>query len=631
MWTSTGSANLDGLERRVRAGRALAKFAALRWAFRAFPGLAGSLLEISAAGFARAPIPHFFSPRVREIAPALNDDLLELYGRAGQTLVNRFTFFDSSQSFDADIDWEPRQSAGWCAELHAFDYALELAVTFRISREEKYARHLRYLIAHWIAANPPADGTGWQPRVLARRVRNWMLAADSARSDWEGDAQFRDLVAKSLALQVAFLLGQLDSLPSAAARMDASRALLCASRFFAGSKARQARDAALDLLRSALAVARDEPWPNACLARAQALMEWALLSHPSADSTVLRGELRATLDGLESLLMPNGSLPLLGPEARLNHDDLSDLAALAAVRLESPEWKCRAGRFGILPHLWLGEEGKQRYESLQDVACPPHDHVDAASEILRMVGAQDSVLMVAARLPRSAKEHQDFLSYELTLDDHRVVVDSGGFAPEEPAYFPGARAHNLLLVDGCNPQWHGAEASRDVDWEFSGECARLRMGDPGFLHLGIHHRRAWFRLENHDWLILDWLEGQGVHRCTSLMHFYPTFEIIAEEDRIVARSRGRSIRVIPVGSARPRASVSRGDEAQFPGWYSPEFGIKFASAVLILDWAEMELPWVGGTLITTEANRPIRQVKAIPQQGCVSLDIGGKTFDCRME
>ncbi len=631
MWISTRSADLDGLDRRIRAGRALAKFAAARWAFRAFPALAGSFLEISASGFARASLPHFFSPHVREIAPALNDDLLELYGRAGQTLANRFTFFDSSQTFDADIDWEPRQSAAWRAELHAFDYALELAVTFRISREEKYARHLRYLIAHWIAANPPADGTGWQPGVLARRAHNWMLAADSARSDWEDDAPFRDLAAKSLALQLAFLLGQLDSLPSAAARLEASRALLCASRFFAGSKAREARDAGLDLLRSALSFAHNEPWPNACLARAQALAEWVLLSNPRADSTVPMSELRATLNELESLLMPNGSLPLFGPEARLNHDDLSDLAALAAVMLESPEWKCQAGRFGILPHLWLGEEGKQRYESLQEVHCPPRDHVDAASEILRMVGPQDSVLMVTARLPRSAQEHQDFSSYELTLDDHRVVVDSGGFAPEESAYFSGTRAHNVLLVDGRDPQWQGVKASRDVDFEFSGDYTRLQIGDPGFLHVGVQHRRAWFRLENHDWLILDWLEGQGVHGCTSLMHFYPTFEIIAADDRIVARSRGRSVEVIPVGSARPRASVSRGDDAQFPGWYSPEFGIKFAAAVSILEWAPVELPWVGGTLITSQSNPFIRQVAVNPPQGCVSLEIGGMTYDFRMK
>ena len=172
----------------------------------------------------------------------------------------------------------------WRAELHAGDYVLELACTFRISGEEVYARQLRYVIAHWIASNPPASGTGWQPHVLARRLRNWMLSADFARSDWERDAEFGNLVAKSLALQMAFLLSQLDSLPSSAARLDASRALLCASRFFAGNKAREAWQSGFDLLASELAVSRAEPWPHARLAKAQALMEWNLLSAPGADS-----------------------------------------------------------------------------------------------------------------------------------------------------------------------------------------------------------------------------------------------------------------------------------------------------------------------------------------------------------
>ena len=178
---------------------------------------------------------------------------MELYGRAGQVLANRFAFFNSPQAFDEGINWEPPQTPSWRAELHACDYVLELACTFRISREEVYARQLRYLIAHWIASNPPAPGTGWQPHVLARRLRNWMLSADFARSDWERDAEFRNLVAESLALQTAFLLSQLDSLPSPAARLDASRALLCASRFFAGNKAREARQSGFDLLASELA------------------------------------------------------------------------------------------------------------------------------------------------------------------------------------------------------------------------------------------------------------------------------------------------------------------------------------------------------------------------------------------
>jgi hypothetical protein len=515
--------NLDGLERTLNHWRARAKRVAARWAFRAFLRFAGSALELAAVGFKPAPIPYFFSPDVRQIPPTLNDDLLELYGRAGQVLANRFTFFNSPQAFDEGINWEPPQTPSWRAELHACDYVLELACTFRISGEQLYARQLRYLIAHWIASNPPASGTGWQPHILARRLRNWMLSADFARSDWQRDVKFGRLVAKSLALQVAFLLSQLESLSSSAARLDASRALLCASRFFAGNKALEARQTGFNLLASELAVSRAEPWPLARLAKAQALMEWNLLSVPGADADFLAGELLAALGELEAVLMPNGSLPLLGPEARLSQDELADLAALAAVRIDSPAWKSLAGKFGILPCLYLGEGGKARFESLNEMAWTPQNHVNAGAEILRIVGQPNSALANSARLPALPGEHQDFMSYEIIIENHRVVVDSGGFAPEESEYFPRARAHNIFLVDGLDPQWQSAKGSAGVDWEFPCGSARLRMTDPGYGFLGLQHERAWFRMEDNAWLILDWLDGRGVHSVTSLIHFYPTF------------------------------------------------------------------------------------------------------------
>jgi hypothetical protein len=156
------------------------------------------------------------------------------------------------------------------------------------------------------------------------------------------------------------------------------------------------------------------------------------------------------------------------------------------------------------------------------------------------------------------------------------------------------------------------------------------MADPGFGFLGLRHERAWFRMENNAWLILDWLEGRGVRRCTSLIHFYPTFEIVAGVDRALARSRACSFAVIPVGSATPRASVSRGDHPEFPGWFSPEFGVKFPTAVLALDWTGVELPWLGGALITSRTDEPFRQVKIIPAQGRACLELSGKTYDLQM-
>jgi len=60
--SNTVSTNLDGLERTLNHSRAHAKEAAARWAFGTFPRLAGSVLEVAAAGF-EPPASLIFSRR----------------------------------------------------------------------------------------------------------------------------------------------------------------------------------------------------------------------------------------------------------------------------------------------------------------------------------------------------------------------------------------------------------------------------------------------------------------------------------------------------------------------------------------------------------------------------------------
>ena len=340
------------------------------------------------------------------------------------------------------------------------------------------------------------------------------------------------------------------------------------------------------------------------------------------DSTFLARELHAALDELEAVLMPDGTLPLLGPEARLAQDELADLAALAAVRwkaLPGNLWRENSASFLT---CYLGEAGKMQFESLDESGVdsagprergggnPPHGR---AAEF----GAGD--LRAPAGLTGGAPG-----LYELRTHPQQPPRGGGfreGSHRKNAEYFPCARAHNILLVDGHEPRWQSAEGLGKS--AISGILLAAVRGcgwlNPGFGFLGLQHERAWFRLENNAWLILDWLDGQGVHRCTSLIHFYPTFEIVAGVDRALARSRACRFAVIPVAAAKPSASVSRGDHPQFPGWFSPEFGVKFPAAVLALDWTGVELPWLGGVLITGGADKPFRQVETDPRRRARAL------------
>src|SRR5713226_5404125 len=112
------------------------KQAAGRLAYRVFPVLSAGSLEIAAARWRSSEIPQLFSRNLRRIDPSLNDDLLDLYGASEQVLANRFTFLNRAHQFPHEVNWRLPESLAWLGELHAFDFGLDLAMTYRISGEE---------------------------------------------------------------------------------------------------------------------------------------------------------------------------------------------------------------------------------------------------------------------------------------------------------------------------------------------------------------------------------------------------------------------------------------------------------------------------------------------------------------
>lgn len=185
-----------------------------------------------------------------------------------------------------------------------------------------------------------------------------------------------------------------------------------------------------------------------------------------------------------------------------------------------------------------------------------------------------------------------------------MVVDSGAYAPLcESSADPlsSARAHNALLVDGQSLRFASRE-HKSLAPETPDGIVGLQLAYQGFSFLAVEHQRAWFCVNENAWVVLDRLDGPGAHGATSLIHFYPTFEIELRDDRAIVRSRSLALSVFPLGLSKPRLKCSRGDDPDFPGWYAPEFGVKYPASVLRLEWERTMLPWLGGYLIAVGAD-----------------------------
>lgn len=591
-----------------RRGPAL-RWAVARFAFDTFPQFAGRALAINSARLCASNIPKLFSRDLREIPNSLNEDLLDLLGRCERTLSNQFTLLAHSEEFPQEIDWGRHQGTAWGMEMHAFEYGLDLALNYRISGDPRYARHLRYLMAHWIVENPPGQGDGWLLPALARRVRNWVLASDLARQDWENDAAFFSIVNRSLALQAEFLSCSAQPSNSFETRLDSARALALAGRFFGGHRGAELGAAGREMLSRQLDRHFDtdgrvtQSRPAAQLRFAQALIEY-LAFQPAAigDESNFKDRVDDLISEMAGTLLPDGTLPLFGESPAPPGDELADVFALAAVILNSPEWKNLAGKFGIIPYMILGEPGLDRFRSIPDANWRPAICLQPQAGLYRLIGTDSSAVVINGRLPVSLSDHQDALSYELALNGQRLVVDSGVSTLErdsEARYFATPRAHNVLLVDEAGPRCTGPDGKTSMatlsapDSEMMG----LRLSHSGFSSLGINHSRAWFRLAGDCWAVLDQLVGRGQHKATSLIHFYPTFDLEVAENAVRARSRSMTVCVVPLGRTHPQIIATRGGGSQFEGWYSPAMGIKYATAVLRFEWEITSWPWLGGYLI----------------------------------
>lgn len=588
-----------------------------------------STLEIDAAGLGAFNIPQLFARDLKPLHPSLNDDLLDLFGHAERVLSNQFDFLQGSDSSDMKFVGPPDSSAP--AALHSFDYALDLALAYHISREEKYSRHLHYLVADWIAHNPPGQGPGWFVPLLALRIRNWILAADLVREDWSSDPEFLDVFGQSLTLQSAYLLNHAACPCSSPDALEVCRALLLASRSFNKGGTHSIQAAWIRILLECL---QDQVLPDGGSVASQpgpqfhltsALMDIVILQSGLIDTELafVRNKLKETILFLEGTLLPDGSLPAFGiPES--STEGLADLFALAAVYFEAPSWKRLAGKFGILPYLLMGEAGKERFDKLPDEAWKPGDSFFPLSGFYRLTGAQGSGLVINGATPKSPINHDDFLSYELMIEGQRAIVDSGAYGPTERPEndtFRQARAHNVLLVDGQGSQNSGLKSTDAKKRRPRADVKGLQIENSGFRFLGIQHERAWFCLEGRAWVILDRLEGAGTHRVTNLVHLYPTFKAEISLDGVVARSRYLAFTIFYLGSPRSNIHITCGPDTCFPGWYAPDLGVKYASTVVRMESEGVLLPWVGGYLIVSGQDPKFSAAEIDPVAGTVRIEL----------
>jgi len=474
-----------------------------------------------------------------------------------------FRFLNITGYLRSTADWDdPARQRLWRYNLHYFD---DLNAEGAHARAEWH----RALIARWVRENSPGVGTGWEPYPTSLRIVNWIKWALSAQA--RGGHALDAPALDSMAAQTRWLRKRIENHLLGNHLWANAKALTFASVFFFGPEAKR-------WLRKGLAILEREldeqilpdgghfersPMYHAILL--EDVLDLINLSRvaPACFCSALIERLSATatrmLHWLRVMTHPDGKIALFNDAAFEIAPDYGALAEYAR-RLAVPVQEGALGAIEALPDSGYVRLQNARAVMICDVAPVGPDYLPGHT-------------------------HADTLSFELSLDGRRVLVN-GGTSTYEPdperQRQRGTAAHNTMVIDGQDSSevWGGFRVARrarpfGVRWGEEDGRLLLEGAHDGYRRLPgcvIHHRR-WI-LYADGLTIVDRVEGR-FRTASHFLHVHPEVAVRADYRAgagfMLISGEGGQVRL----STDPPAEISLARST----WH-PEFGRSVDSTIL---------------------------------------------------
>jgi len=435
------------------------------------------------------------------------------------------------------------------------------------------------LLERWASENPPTGGNGWESYPLSLRIVNWIkwaLAGGNLSTE----------LLQSLATQARYLARRPEYHLLGNHLFANAKAMVFAGAFFSGPEADR-------MLRAGLQLASSE-------VREQFLadgghferspMYHSILTEDLLDLHQLGNIYPQAMCGLGTQLLQSIDLAsAIGWLHTMSHPD-GEIAFFNDAA-------CGIG----LPIARL-----EQYANHLGVACRSNEDNALVhlrdSGYVRMHEGRANVIFDAGALGPDyllAHAHADTLSFELSLDKRRILVNSGTSTYTGPLrqWQRGTAAHNSVTVDQENSSevWSNfrvARRARPLDVRVEHNCASA--GHDGYRRLSgapIHRRMC--RLKEDRLLVEDKIEGSGRHDLTICFHAAPGLDMKRTGDEWLLCDEGQVLaRLSP-----PRGTQSHVVESH----YYPRFGVKAPNKTLFATWTGT-LPFCGETVISWDGN-----------------------------
>ncbi len=479
-----------------------------------------------------------------------------------QLRAGRFRF----QNEALELGWPPAwdratPSRLWEYNLHYFDWIW--ALDYHAARES---------VADWITRIQPCEKhTGWESYPVSLRLMNWSgFFFQQHLVATESDSEFLNTLWRSLHRQAEWISQRLETHLAGNHLLENAAALAWIGTCFNGTKALTWRNLGVALLKKELPeqLPADgmhfERSPMYHLRATYLLQELENLGDEDLQTLVMPYLARAR-NALRKLIHPDTQIALLNDSAVGVYDLHSGLDGETVE-----EEACRKQEIGCwsLPNAgyygWRDTNGNY-------LVC-------------------DAGAIGPDYIPGHA--HADILSFELSLNGKRVIVDAGVYdyeIGEMRDWCRSTRAHNTVEIAGQDQceMWGAFRVARrgyprEVRWEQLEDGFALEAWHDGYRRLPgrpIHKRQIQWSSSG-CLVVTDMVSSKNPVRATVRFHLHPDCQIESLKDReaIVAFDAGRfCIRCDAPNSLETEES-----------WYCPEFGVRMKNTSIILSMVARE-------------------------------------------
>jgi len=529
--------------------------------------------------------------------------------------TGEFCFLNVTHPPSETIPWSSEGfSRLWLYNLNYFDF---LNADLGAPQHRFHLRRALDMARDWCAQNTTGREVGWEPFPLSLRIVNWLkfLMRNGPRAEALGEGKTLQALLASLRIQALALESRLETHLLANHLLENIKALMFAGALLDAPESARWWGKGEKLLRREVAeqiLPDGGHFERSPMYHAEVLEDLLDLQSLARRCEITPGLerlflqcLTKTANFLGSILHPDGEIPLFNDSALGVAPPTPELLTRAAALAEVPSNVCP--EMTVLPETGYGVVRDRSSESCLIFDCGP-------------LGPDC----------QPGHGHCDVLSYELSLQGRRVVVDTGVSTYEsstERYYERSTSAHNTLRIDGEEQAeiWASFRVGRRprVGRLEGGETREFRFvrgAHYAYQARGVIHSRTIVLTPRKCWVVIDSLGGKGKHFVESFIHFHPTVGVKMLNDP-TSNNLGTAgtCWAIRLGEEQYLLTTLGGGEVgPQQSWYAPEFGLRQRRTTLRWSWGG-DLPDSLIYALTPVGERP-PVIKRCPGQDAVEID-----------